>query len=268
MLPTHTHTSYYPKRASWFPRKAVFVICSLCVCVCVFEFLGSGGKWDEERESSWPCRLIQCPLEHPFLQSALLSWLVLACSSHVGRLRANFEQNQIQACRGNTRLLCFLSSFPPSSPRWVWKRVCQQLISSSSLPPSASQPFSHSFLLFFLLYCLSSPSFSFFGCSVVVCLVCPCFCSVGPFHLFVCSFVHSLSHVWSFLFNLNLVFCFSSFVCSLECLFCLFNFHTFFTFTPLSFSSFVCSRVLLSVIHAFFCPYFVVQCFVWTVFTL
>lgn len=107
----------------------MFIICSVCLCVCVrvqcvIEFLGKGERVVLAMlVHSGFRKLLFFPLELPLFfhqRCSTFPLLVLACSSHVGCLRANFEQNQIKSLQRNRSSACafkgffFLSSVAPS----------------------------------------------------------------------------------------------------------------------------------------------------------
>lgn len=101
-----------------------------------------------------------------------------------GDSEQTLSRGRLKAHRGAA---VFLSVISPSRV----KRFCQQLISSSSLPPSASQPFSPSFIQSFLLFVCSFCSSS--SALFVLFLRLLHFVFVRPCLLFVHSFIHSFT---------------------------------------------------------------------------
>lgn len=161
--------------------------------------MGRGGL-GEERESFWPCRLIQCPencsspLELPFLQSALLYFLdsLLRAPLMWGNSKQTLNRTRLKACRGNTHLLCFLKGFI----------FFLQLLPSCHLPAECEEGLSatHQFIFITTIQPHSPSLILYFFCFLflIVCLLFVHFLLFGYFRLFCCRlfclsviFVHS-----------------------------------------------------------------------------
>lgn len=167
-----THTCCYPARASWFRHKAEFIICSVCVVKWVFGEQREAGRGDWMRRES-ACSVSAQKITLPLSSTPFFD---LHCSTFSraplmwGDSEQTLNRARLKAFRGAAHLCVFsCSSFPLSSPRWVWRGFVSNSLVHLHYHHPASQPFPPSFILSFLLFdCL-------FIHSALFPLLCSCF---------------------------------------------------------------------------------------------